>query len=233
MDASSFIDGATPNEKPVDETLSLFLVSVVDEAVTPKLKPAPELVTAGVCTLAELAPTGFAASQHGHFANLSSFVTEHVGHFHVPGATCMNRARGLDAPLAIGAGADLLGAGLLNAELLLVGFAVSQHGHFENLSWLVTEQLGHFHVPGTTCMKRASGLVPVDAGTLDTCFTGLFSTIGADTGSFGFTDFGAHSAFCFGDGGTKEKAASVPLGFDDDATCFGGSRRADGSENSK
>lgn len=70
----------------------------------PKLKPLAEIDPAalGAAEAAALGtdePAGFAVSQQGHLALEASFTTLHPGHFHCPGLSCMNLARGFTAPL--------------------------------------------------------------------------------------------------------------------------------------
>lgn len=48
---------------------------------------------------------GFGVSQHGHLLCLAWFVTEHDGHFQLPGATFLNLSSGF-TPLDNATGAD-------------------------------------------------------------------------------------------------------------------------------
>lgn len=146
--------GVTPNENPLVEELSELLASVAAPDTTPKLNSLglEEVDVEVGASAATDVPLGLVVSQHGHFASLTSLITEQVGHFQVPGAVCINFASGFE-------------------EFIAVGLAVSQHGHLGCESLFVTEHVGHFHVPGAACIKRARGLelsVLDDMGVLTT-----------------------------------------------------------------
>lgn len=106
--------------------LSSFLASA---AGAPKLKPLDEIVpeglgAAGAAALGADAPAGFAVSQHGHLALVASFRTLHPGHFHCPGFSCMNLARGFTAPLVEATGATSVVLGF-SVSLRAAGFCVA------------------------------------------------------------------------------------------------------------
>jgi len=147
---------ATPNVKPLDTGAGALdgTGALEDCAETPKLKP-DELVDAffGDST-PNLKPLVEGATTSVFFG--STVDTPNV------------------KPLeAVETGADELGSlGLTFPVGALPGLLVSQQGHLAYLAPFVTAQLGHFQLPGSICMNRASGFAPagvldIDAGATD------------------------------------------------------------------
>lgn len=160
---------------------------------------------------ADVAPPGFSVSQQGHFEYLGPLVTAQLGHFQLPGSECIKRASGLTSSVVFSK-PSLDVVGLLDFTVSL-GLSASQHGHFEYFGPFVTEQLGHFQLPASTCINRANGFT----STLDADLTrdvaggsivDLVAIFVVDA-SFIFTDETNESTF--GDAGINENGASTPL----------------------
>jgi hypothetical protein len=245
--------GFTPNEKLGLEAVAGTAV-VVDAAGAPNENPPVVIAPAGFgaasfAVLAALTP-GLAVSQQGHFACVAWFVTAHVGHFQLPGASCVKRASGF-APLDIVEAAatplepvaDTGFTGVARLATLALGFAVSQQGHLLCVAWFVTAHVGHFQLPGAICVKRARRFTPLDsvaaAGVEAAASTaglglGAFSKLACGFWLFVFAK--SPSPRTFGDAGTNANGVSTaPLTLRVGCACtrFGGSRRLGGGENTK
>lgn len=133
--SNSFFDSASgaPKLKPLavmDPAVGLSASFLASAAGTPKLKPLDEIDPAGLeangaVTLGADAPAGFAVSQHGHLALVASFRTLHPGHFHCPGFSCINLARGFTTPLVEAAGAESTVLGFSVSSLGATGFSAA------------------------------------------------------------------------------------------------------------
>lgn len=101
-------------------------LDIAGEAAATPLEAVADTGFTGAAGLATLA-LGFAVSQQGHLLCVAWFVTAHVGHFQLPGAICVKRARGftpLDSVATAGvvAAASTAGFALAAFSELACGF---------------------------------------------------------------------------------------------------------------